>query len=429
MKTTSHNLLRKSSLVALVTASLSLGSVFAQDSSPEDGEVFELTPFSVDASYDSGYRATNTISGSRLNTKLKDIPMPIEVITEEFVDDIGATDLREALMYSAGILTTSQNDAGSNNSNVGTGDVHNPEGATANKTSTSYKVRGFITEATLRDGYRRQIASDSVNIGRVEVVRGPSALLYGIGNFGGIVNYIPKRPSAVQEQFATVSVGNNGHRRATYEGSKPLGTDWDVKFLLTAAYEENTPATELSKDDHVFFSPVLTFKPTEKTEVVLDYEKGVYHADAVGYQSVRVNANLDLETADSQQDRLENSGFLVFPDVVDHRTMRLSGSDTFLDTDFDNFRAQVTHQILDNLNILVGYNEANATYDVVASIAPAVTGNALHDRFAGPAYVLTSNGDVALSVDANGEAINMLGQGTERTALEELKREQLRSTE
>lgn len=408
---------------------LTLISVQAQDSK-ENLDVIELSPFEVDASKDSGYRATNTISGSRLNTKLKDIPMPIEVITEEFVDDTGATDLREALKYSAGILTTSQNDAGKGNSTVGSGAVHNPEGTTANKTNTSYKVRGFITEATLRDGYRRQIASDSVNIGRVEVVRGPSALLYGIGNFGGIVNYIPKTPSAVAEQFVSFGFGNNGYRRATYEGSQPLGTPWDVKFLFTAAYEENGSPTELANDDHLFFSPVITFKPTEKTDVVLDYENGKYRAEAMGYQSLRVNANLDLENAASQQDRLENSGFLVFPGVVEHRTMRLSGSEAYLDTDFDNFRGQVTHSFMDNLNLLVGYNESTAEYDQFdfgGSVAPAVDGNALHARFSGPAYVMTSNGDVALAVDADDMPIAMLGQGTESEAVETINRQQLRT--
>lgn len=422
---------KRSALCLAISFPLATLPMWGQDiADVNEEEVYELSPFKVDASDDSGYRATNTISGSRLNTKLKDIPMPIEVITEEFIDDTGSTDLREALKYSAGILTTSQNDAGKGNSTVGTGGVHNPEGTTANKTSTSYKVRGFITEATLRDGYRRQVASDSVNIGRVEVVRGPSALLYGIGNFGGIVNYIPKMPSSVQEQFGSFSVGNNGHMRGTYEVSKPVGTEWDVKFLLTAAYEQNDAYSELSENKHHFLSPVITFSPTDKTDVVIDFESGDYEADAIGYQSVRVNSNLDLSAAASQQDRLENSGFLVFPGEVDHRTMRMSGSDPYLNTNFDNLRLQVTHSFMDNLNVLVGYNEANVEYDVYdfgASVAPAIVGNTTHDRFAGSAYVLTSNGDVALAVDSNGDPIPMLGQGTENNTLEDINRQQLRT--
>ena len=189
-----------------------LASVQGQD----DEDVFELSPFSVDASDDSGYRATNTISGTRLNTSIKDIPMPIEVITDAFIKDTGATDLRDALQYSAGIVLESQNDAGNANSSSTVGGVHNPEGATSNKSNTSYKVRGFLTDATLRDGYRRQFSTDSANIGRIEVIRGPAALLYGIGNFGGIVNYLPKLPPAEDTQDLTLSMGNRGHHRATH---------------------------------------------------------------------------------------------------------------------------------------------------------------------------------------------------------------------
>ncbi len=424
----------KHALCVFASTPLLFSVSYAQDAAADD-EVFKLSPFEVDSSKDVGYRATNTISGSRLNTKLKDIPMPIEVITEEFVDDIGASDLREALRYSAGILTTSQNDAGKENSVVGSGGVHNAQGATANKTSTSYKVRGFVTEATLRDGYRRQVASDSVNIGRVEVVRGPSALLYGIGNFGGIVNYIPKTPSGVQKQFATVEIGSNGHQRATYEGSQPLGTAWDVNFLLTAAYEKNESYTELAEDDHIFYSPVISFSPTDKTDVLIGYESGDYASEATSFQSVRVNGNLALAEAASQQDRLENSGYLVFTDNSGEaedqlRTMRLSGPDSYVDTDFDNFRAQFTHRFMDDLSVLVGYNEANVEYDshdFGGSVAAAVSGNAIHDMFAGTALVLTTNGDVAPAVNSTGDLVPMLGQGTESNTLEDLNRQQLRT--
>ncbi|MGY8694028.1 MAG: TonB-dependent receptor plug domain-containing protein, partial [Verrucomicrobiia bacterium] len=122
-----------------------LASVQGQDDDEESKEVFELSPFSLDASDDSGYRATNTISGTRLNTAIKDIPMPIEVITDAFIKDTGATDLRDALQYSAGIVLASQNDAGNGNSSSTVGGVHNPEGATSNKSNTSHKVRGFLT--------------------------------------------------------------------------------------------------------------------------------------------------------------------------------------------------------------------------------------------------------------------------------------------
>ena len=99
----------------------------AQNTTPNaatDEEVIQLSPFEVNTSKDQGYLATNTISGTRLNTLIKDLPMPVEVITEEFLRDTGSNDLRESLRYSSGIILQSQNDyggsGGSNSSSPGT---------------------------------------------------------------------------------------------------------------------------------------------------------------------------------------------------------------------------------------------------------------------------------------------------------------------
>jgi len=85
-------------LLALGAFSL---SALAQEADPasSDEEVSEgivtLSVFNVDASQDQGYRATNSISGTSLNTAIQDLPMPLEVITAEFVDDLAATDFKE----------------------------------------------------------------------------------------------------------------------------------------------------------------------------------------------------------------------------------------------------------------------------------------------------------------------------------------------
>jgi outer membrane receptor for ferric coprogen and ferric-rhodotorulic acid len=67
-------------------------------------ETIVLSPFKVTTEKDNGYKATNATSGTRLNTEIKDLPMPIEVITEKFIRDTGSTDLRESLRYSSGIM-------------------------------------------------------------------------------------------------------------------------------------------------------------------------------------------------------------------------------------------------------------------------------------------------------------------------------------
>jgi len=75
---------------------ISTGS-FAQDESGDD--VYELSPFSVEAKEDSGYRATTTLAGSRIRSKISDLGSSIAVITKEFMEDTGATDGESLLSY------------------------------------------------------------------------------------------------------------------------------------------------------------------------------------------------------------------------------------------------------------------------------------------------------------------------------------------
>ena len=67
-------------------------------STPES-DTLQLSPFEVRTDKDTGYTATNTLAGSRLNTSLRDTPAAISVFTKEFLDDIGAINVTEALEY------------------------------------------------------------------------------------------------------------------------------------------------------------------------------------------------------------------------------------------------------------------------------------------------------------------------------------------
>src|SRR6478736_9410630 len=182
----------------------------APTAAAKDDETVVLSPFKVTTDKDDGYAATNSVSGSRVNTPIKDIPIPIQVITDQFINDIGATSLRDSLAYVSSISVQTQNDlenrGGTFGSPYGPGGVNNPEGVTSNINGVQIKLRGFITNNVLRDGFYRGSPSDAINIERVEVVQGPNALLYGTGNFGGVVNYLTKKPQDTAHAVASATV-------------------------------------------------------------------------------------------------------------------------------------------------------------------------------------------------------------------------------
>ena len=343
----------------LATASLLLAPVLSAqqtDTSVEE-DIIELSPFMVDTTQDNGYKATNSVTGSRLDTLIKDIPMPIEVITEEFVKDTGSTDLRESLRYSAGIVLNSQNDAGQGNTFVNEGGVHNNEGATAAKTQTTVKMRGFITDSVLRDGFRRQHATDSANIGRIEVIRGPAALLYGIGNFGGIVNYMPKRPLDEDRHEVSVGAGTNGYYRAAFDTNISFNGNDKYGFRMTGAWQTNGDYTELKESDKFFIAPVFTFKPWENTLITIDGEYGEEDVSGTGFQTVRARADVPAD----QQDRLERAGWLEF-DGKQRRTFRWSGPDTYVNSKASNLLFKIDQKLAENLYFTAGYNKSFSAF-------------------------------------------------------------------
>lgn len=144
-----------------------------------------LSPFEVASEKDNGYAASGTLAGTRLRTDLRDVAASISVVTKQFMDDIGATNLDGLLTYTLG---TEAAGLGGNFSNHGLdgnftdiiSGLRNAQGAT--------RVRGIGSADQTRDFFLTSAAMDGYNTERVEINRGPNAILFGLGNAAGIIN-------------------------------------------------------------------------------------------------------------------------------------------------------------------------------------------------------------------------------------------------
>jgi len=159
-------------------------SGWAQDD--EEEEVFELSPFSVDAAQDSGYYASQTMAGGRLSSSLKDTGAAVQVVTKEFMEDLGATGIEELLQYTtssevAGILgnISGASEGGLGETNVG-GARRDPDGAT--------RVRGLTAPDRTRNFFVTDIPFDTYNTERIDINRGANSFLFGLASPAGIIN-------------------------------------------------------------------------------------------------------------------------------------------------------------------------------------------------------------------------------------------------
>ena len=222
-----------------------------------------LSPFEVSTSRDVGYIATNSLAGSRLNASLKDTPAIIDVFTKEFLTDIGATNLEQAMAYA-------------NNSQTDDGDtlrVNNGISQTAAGNSFSFRSRGILGNST-RNYFETRLGTDFYSTERLDDSRGPNAVLFGIGSAGGIINNSPKRAQIGQPFLETqLQTGTEDRGRATLDLNLPLA---NRKFAarLNALYDHKGSWRDYLASTRRAATVALTFRPFDKTEVRLDAEKG-----------------------------------------------------------------------------------------------------------------------------------------------------------
>lgn len=288
-------------------------ALFAQqtEESESDEQVFELDPFVVQDD-DTGYLKTNQISGTRVNAAIKDTPINLEVIPSELLTDIGATSFKDSLTYSAGIFTESFIDtSGANPANrdrspssaATVGDPRNNaiiiRGFNAPfqqrlgfRLGNYIGVRGASTGqgATGRGGVTLGGIVDSVNIDRIEIVRGPGALLYGLGVISGIANIIPKEPLSEPRTRIDFGVGTQDFLRGGLDTTGPLLRREDGSPLLNyrfmAAHQEQGNWTDYYLDTQDYYAVQLKWYPKRGMSLFAEVQGGTKKIDGIGAQFV-----------------------------------------------------------------------------------------------------------------------------------------------
>ncbi|WP_042548862.1 TonB-dependent siderophore receptor, partial [Ralstonia solanacearum] len=147
----------------------------------DEAPTFALEEAVVRAQAGERLRARSATSATLTDTPLKDVPQSVGVVTRAALDDFGATRLDTALDWVSGI--SRQNNLGGIADNFAirgfAGDLN---------TGSDYLVNGFSANRA------NSVPVDTINIARIDVLKGPSAALYGRSDPGGIVNIVTRTP-------------------------------------------------------------------------------------------------------------------------------------------------------------------------------------------------------------------------------------------
>jgi iron complex outermembrane receptor protein len=214
-----------------------------------------VSPFDVSTRLDSGYRASNSVSASRFDTPIRELPFAIQAFTESFIKDQKPVNILDVARYSPSV-TYRSNDFNEGNANLA--------------------IRGFAISNTpgnvqiLRDGFHGPSIFDFTNISRVEVVKGPASFLYGQVAPGGIVNVITKSPQSKFAADADARYGSYGQYRLDADVTGPASKR--LFYRVAASYDHDMEYWHPYDAYSWNVSPSLLWQLNDRVSVSLKYE-------------------------------------------------------------------------------------------------------------------------------------------------------------
>jgi catecholate siderophore receptor len=161
------------------------------------------------------YGVRSTPTATKTNTDVKDIPQALTTVTSQQIADQQLRSVGDLLLYVPG-------------ASYGGGEGNRDQ----------IVMRGNSSTADIFvDGVRDDVQyfRDFYNIDRVEVLKGPNAMIFGRGGGGGIINRVLKRPTLTEGRAFTASVDNWGDFRLAGDVDQPLSPTFGVR--LNAMYE------------------------------------------------------------------------------------------------------------------------------------------------------------------------------------------------
>jgi iron complex outermembrane receptor protein len=200
-----------------------------------------------------GYRATRSATATKTGTPIMEIPAAVQVVPADLIEDQQVQTFNDVLRNVAGAAGTD------NDFNVGSQSVSN--------------IRGFNVRDIFKDGVRLSDSGQQIftNIERVEVLKGPSSLLYGQLEPGGLVNIVTKRPLPNPRYEAELGVGSFDTLSAVIDTTGPLGTERAL-FRFIGSVDSTDTYVDNGDDDRYLLAPSLTLFPTENLKIDASFE-------------------------------------------------------------------------------------------------------------------------------------------------------------
>ena len=198
----------------------------------------------------AGYQVPIISSATKTATPLRDVPQSVTVVTQELIKDQLMMSIGDVVRYVPG-LTAHQ---GENN--------RDQIVIRGNSSSADFFIDG------VRDDV--QFYRDLYNLDRVEVLKGPNAMIFGRGGAGGVVNRVTKEAGFRPLRVVSLQGGMYGNKRFTADVDEPVSDT--VALRLNGMFENSDSFRDAVGLKRYGVAPTLTIAPSSQTKITLRYE-------------------------------------------------------------------------------------------------------------------------------------------------------------
>lgn len=230
-------------------------TTFAAEASDESGaETLEEVEVSVASTKEpqatKGYVGKRSITATKTDTLLRDVPQSISVATQELMKDQAVQNLGDVVRYTPGVGAAQGE--GNRETFIFRG----------NSTTGDFFVDGIRDDT--------QYYRDLYNIDRVEVLKGPNGMIFGRGGAGGVINRVSKEAGWDPIREFTVQLGSYDQMRTTVDVGQAINET--AAFRLNAMFEDGNSYRDGVGLKRQGINPTITLRPGENTKIVLGAE-------------------------------------------------------------------------------------------------------------------------------------------------------------
>lgn len=232
----------------------------------------------INVTADSGFVPFASNAGSKTNAQLIEVPQSISVVNEREMRDRNVRTVNEALRYTPGIT---------------------PDEYGTDQRFDWLKIRGFDAQTfgVFRDGTRFNSLSgklDPFELESVEILKGPSSVLYGEAPPGGLVNQVTKRPPAERQYRAGAEFGSYQRRQGTLDLGGPINRQGIFRYRLLGLVRDSGTQVDFTPDNRRLIATSLAWQPNERTNItgLADYQHdGTKWGQSLPAQGTLYNTN------------------------------------------------------------------------------------------------------------------------------------------